>query len=444
MRPSRDRLPEPLIIERIVWMVAAAVSLACGSGDTNSSCPAGLCLTADDDPSNDPSNDPSQPTGPGETATGEPGETGATSGDPPACSDCGADQVCIQHACVDVPTMCPCPVETYCDLAESTCVIGCTKDAECDEGRICDANTRTCFDGCRDDAGCPTPGDICDAMTCRPGCHVDADCATPGDICDATTCRPGCYEDEDCPLESLCDTVAKECYSGCNDVDDCGDGKICKAGQCQVGCLDISWCEAGEVCKNDVCVAGCVDSDDCGDGEACLDNKCVSGCKVDDECPLGQYCYNAKCTPGCAAPGGDKADAKTERCPIGKACTAEGCTDDANCSAFKCSDACEDECHSSADKKYVCYGTAEESYCMLSCMVDFECAADEHCTVHLDPPYSDNEISLCHTKCSKDSECADAYLFGSPDNCVCDDQGFCSVTVVFDVYSCQLNAPEEK
>jgi hypothetical protein len=220
-------------LQRALLGLTAALAVACGSSDADDEGSATLCTTllcnmtnvASSNPSGNPTGDPSG------DPTGDPTDSGGTTGPDmlPTCSDCAADQVCIQGACTDVPSMCPCPVETYCNLAENKCVIGCTSDDECDIGRICDPVKRECFEGCRDDDGCPLAGHICDAMTCRPGC----------------------YTDDECPLEQLCDTEARACYSGCNGIENCGPGKICKAGVCQVGCLDKSWCGAGEICKNE-------------------------------------------------------------------------------------------------------------------------------------------------------------------------------------------------
>src|SRR5581483_9686545 len=84
------------------------------------------------------------------------------------CAGCGAGQVCVDGACMDVPKACPCPKETYCDLGSNTCKIGCTTDDQCAAGRICDTRARMCMAGCRSDRECGA-AQFCDpaSATCR-------------------------------------------------------------------------------------------------------------------------------------------------------------------------------------------------------------------------------------------------------------------------------------
>lgn len=405
-------------LQRASLGLSAALALACGSSESDDGS-ATLCTTqlcnmtnvGSGNPSGDPSGDP----------TGDPTDSGGTTGPDmlPTCSDCAADQVCVQGVCTDVPSMCPCPVETYCNLAENKCVIGCTNDDECDIGRICDPVERECFEGCRDDDGCPLAGHICDAMTCRPGC----------------------YTDDECPLEQLCDTEARACYSGCNGLENCGPGKICKAGVCQVGCLDKSWCGAGEICKNDQCVAGCDSSAECGPGLACIDNKCVAGCKVDDECQLGQVCIDSKCAAGCGHPGESEADAQLDRCPLGQSCLPVGCTDGANCSKFECSESCTGACNSSANEPYDCFGDSPgvPGKCKIECSYDGDCAGGEYCAYHTDPPNPD--VQLCHSKCVTNADCADASAMGFPFACECW-MGMCTLDLMGFPTLCSYTKPE--
>ncbi|MCA9660944.1 MAG: hypothetical protein KC486_21565 [Myxococcales bacterium] len=397
-----------------LFSITATLALACSgsdpSGDTESSTSNGSSATN------------------GTSATtNSTGGTSDTGSDPLECSGCADDQVCIQGECTDVPDMCPCPVETYCDLGMNKCVIGCTSDAECDEGRICDTVKRECFVGCRKDVDCGK-GEICEGLSCVEGCRDDSGCDVAGEICDQMMCRPGCYADADCPLEELCDTDAKECYAGCNSIDNCGDGKICKGGVCQVGCLDISWCDAGEICKDDKCVVGCLTDNDCGDGQVCFNDKCIIGCAQSSECPLGQFCYNAECTVGCGAPGGSEASGDETRCPYGNGCKALGCDGGGNnCAAFECSEECEGSCNESAQEPYVCYEDYNMSngLCMPECVSDNDCPNGEFCEPHAYPADNPNNvINLCRPACNSNSDCADMYFMGAPWDCQCF-QGFC-------------------
>lgn len=411
-----------------LWSLAAAFSLACGGGsgeDTESSTAGETVATSNT----------SSPTG----------GTSETSGSgPPICGDCGDAQVCIQGECTDVPDMCPCPVETYCDLGMNKCVIGCTSDAECDDGRICDADKRECFVGCRKDVECGS-GEICENLSCVEGCRDDDDCGA-GELCDAMMCRLGCYTDADCPIEQLCDTEGQVCYDGCKSIDNCSSGKICKAGVCQVGCLDISWCEGGEICKDDKCVVGCLTDGDCAGNEVCFEDKCVVGCKVDSECSLGQFCYNAECTDGCGAPGGSSSDADTSRCPYGQACLGVGCDGGGNnCAVFECSDACDDMCHSSGDESYICYANASESeaFCMRECEGVSDCEPGELCGPHAYPASNpQSEVNLCRDSCSNNADCSDMLFMGLPTECTCEFNECVYTFMGFPLY-CSYTTPED-
>ena len=404
-------------LRRALWSLTALWSIGCGSSGSGDSCATALCVTAGETVT-DPSGG-SQPTGASDP-TNATDPTGVPTGDgPPTCEDCGADQVCIQGTCTDVPNMCPCPVETYCDLGAGKCVIGCTKDAECDEGRICDVDKREC----------------------RPGCREDGECAA-GEVCDATVCRPGCNSDADCPLEQLCDMEARACEAGCKTVANCAPGKLCEAGQCQFECVDDAGCGAGELCKYNVCVVGCAGDAECGPGELCINEKCMVGCKADSACDLGEVCLGGQCTAGCGPPGGAKTDARDDRCPVGKACTGVGCQGDTNCADFICSDVCEGSCHETASEPYECFaGVADDtSYCMPKCDTSADCPQGMGCFYHK----ADVLYLLCRTICASDADCKDMIVSGYDSDCYCN-AGACRETF-FDpnAWECNYTAAENK
>lgn len=103
------------------------------------------------------------------------GDAGA--GSNRCATPCAADQVCSEGVCIDLPATCPCPVESYCDLASNSCKVGCVTDDECSHGRSCDQATRTCIDGCQTPSDCTAPANAdptCTAhgmcgFTCRAG-----------------------------------------------------------------------------------------------------------------------------------------------------------------------------------------------------------------------------------------------------------------------------------
>jgi hypothetical protein len=168
-----------------------------------------------------------------------------------SCDQCIQNQVCIDNKCVDLPDQCPCPVESYCDLATNTCVVGCTADEQCDVGRIC----------------------IVEARICREGCRNDTDCST-GHICENTTCRPGCRDDSDCTAGSICENLS--CRSGCRQDSDCGQGTICDNTVCREGCRSNEMCPGGRVCRDTYCIEGCRTSAECATaGAECVDALCI-------------------------------------------------------------------------------------------------------------------------------------------------------------------------
>ena len=279
---------------------------ACGGSDedgTAGNCadPA-LCVTSSITSVSNVTQSASEPTG---SATEAETETD-TGGGSPACDACGADQVCVAGQCADVPAQCPCPIETYCELVSNMCVIGCTRDEECDEGRICDTITRKCSPGCREDAVCGA-GQICEGLMCITGCRTDAACG-PMEICDAITCRPGCNNDEDCSQDQVCDGTV--CRVGCTTEAECPDpGEICDLAEktCRAGCNTSADCPLEKVCDLDamVCEAGCDSNAKCGAGKFCDSGQCSPGCFEDAGCPAGQACEANECVAGDESPYND-------------------------------------------------------------------------------------------------------------------------------------------
>ena len=147
-------------------VLATAGVLAC-SGGADGGTIAGITPTEGTSPPDDASSG-----GPGaRTDGGGPGTPG-----PAKCEGgCGDGQVCSEGKCVDLPSTCPCPVESYCDLATNTCKAGCTSHDQCSKGRFCDTAKRTCKDGCRTAIDCAEPANgsvTCNAGTCVTSCDT--------------------------------------------------------------------------------------------------------------------------------------------------------------------------------------------------------------------------------------------------------------------------------
>jgi hypothetical protein len=183
----------------------------------------------------------------GQSGSGSGGQGQGGTG-PATCTGCGANQVCVNGACMDLPSQCPCPVESYCDLTSSKCVVGCTTNDQCSTGRACNTTTRMCLNGCRDDASCGA-GRICENFTCRDGCRQNTDCSK-GSICVSTVCQPGCATTGDCTvtgqtcvsMSCACPSAQMVCNNACTAVNTlqncgscgnaCGKNQVCTSGQC--------------------------------------------------------------------------------------------------------------------------------------------------------------------------------------------------------------------
>jgi hypothetical protein len=74
---------------------------------------------------------------------------------PAGCNNCGAHQICSGATCVDLPTQCPCPLGSYCDLATNACIKGCLGNDQCPADQRCDTSVFQCALICNDQTVCP-------------------------------------------------------------------------------------------------------------------------------------------------------------------------------------------------------------------------------------------------------------------------------------------------
>lgn len=191
-------------------------------------------------------------------------------GDPASCGPgCPADSVCVDGACQALPTSCPCPLESYCDLASNSCKVGCLEDGQCAKGRYCDTATRSCRPGCRGDAECASPDSgtaHCKAhacvTTCNTGHHLcGAVCADNGAV---ATCGSACTP---CPTP---DHATPSC-----------DGKACGY-TCSAGWADCNG-QAADGCERASTPVLCYQDKD-GDG---FGNQAVKQTFDCGSCPTG-------------------------------------------------------------------------------------------------------------------------------------------------------------
>jgi hypothetical protein len=396
---------------------------------------------------------------------GTPTDGGADG--PPVCHGCGANQVCVSGQCLDVPSMCPCPKETYCDLGMGRCVIGCTSDDLCDTGRICLMDQRMCIAGCRGDTGC-WAGQICDQLMCRAGCRDDSGCAA-GQICEQSTCRAGCRADSGCAAGQICDQMM--CRAGCRDDSGCAAGQICEQSLCRAGCRADATCGAGKICDDatlacragcratadcpleqlcnttsTTCVAGCDGDARCAAGHICESGQCITGCRTDATCPTGQRCFNQicrtycladtdcplehvcvgnECVNGCGKPGGwPNPQEDFKRCPAGTTCRWSGCWTDGvsmgSCVSASCTIDCSPINVRQAEElicafssllttEYTCYGSNGGQRCLGICNGGSNIGKACRTAGQLCAPYytlgQENFPYLCHLPCQSDADC---------------------------------------
>lgn len=353
----------------------------------------------------------------------------------PHC-ECSDTQVCVDGECEDLPEHCPCPVESYCDLSTSSCVVGCTDDSQCSTGRICDDEARRCKTGCREDSACGS-GRICENLLCQVGCRTDSTCGS-GNICDDLECRPGCRRDSTCAHGSICDDRTQTCRAGCRHDADCGSTGICDTTtyMCRMGCRSDSDCPSEQICNEGaaLCETGCTSDDGCNEGRICESDRCVDGCRSSAGCGHNQYCDvpTRTCHAGCAPDG--SWDAPSTRCDVGESCVPRrGCGGyggsggtgncDWQCSATQCWTDCVSD---PAGPELECLHASESrtgAACRQSCTSDSSCSGGDVChwfKVGLDS-WGINREGACGNPCTADTDCSDAvdYSGHSTPSCIC-------------------------
>jgi hypothetical protein len=119
---------------------------------------------------------------------------------PPGCTPaCTSQQVCSNGQCVPLPSTCPCPPGSYCDLSTNSCKSGCVSDTDCGTGTYCDQTSRQCLPGCAKSTDCSNITDSCVNHSCLNECNC-----TPGS-CKVTSCVHGqCQGETQAPAGTLC------------------------------------------------------------------------------------------------------------------------------------------------------------------------------------------------------------------------------------------------
>jgi hypothetical protein len=216
--------------------------------------------------------------------------------------------------------------------------VGCTGDAECDDGVYCNG-AETCANGlcqsgtppsCADDGLFCNGSEVCDefAKSCGSSgypCEEGTTCDEDANRCILPACGNGT-----CDLGENCTNCPGDCFSGTGG----GSCTACFKGACDGVCHPVkegpecsdcapSWCCGDGVCEGQEDGVNC--AVDCGDVPGCGDGICDPG---EDRC---------SCAADCGAPAGSETD-----CGNGVDDDCDGFVDcaDAECSGDLACPAC--------------------------------------------------------------------------------------------------------
>ena len=137
-------------------------------------------------------------------------------------------------------------------------------------------------------------GAVCIDNQCVVVCTQDSDC-TEG-RCSEGSCTSECSDDSDCARDRICSEPTQKCETGCLDDSDCSFPKICSGGVCmEQRCDNDTPCRFGAVCVgNPMCEAApCSELEDCASGLACDSERCLPT-PCGDDCPKGFVCDPAR------------------------------------------------------------------------------------------------------------------------------------------------------
>ncbi len=271
------------------------------------------------------------------------------------------------------------------------------------------------FAACTDDTG-----NLSDGGTLK--CQSNDDC-TADTWCQMGACIPGtgndCESDTDCNADEVCDIVtdcgATRCSGntcvprGCEDHDDCEEGKVCREGMCAdpERCDDLGNCLDGLVCNDEnLCVppsGECQNEDDCEGDELCIDGECLppTPCQTSADCPADLRCIQDVCQEPCENDD-DCGGAPVFSCDTDTGECSQGCFQDDQCPA-----------------DFICEG--------FSC-VDAECTQDSDCDVGSDEICEGEEDGhgrcIVVVRCMDSSECPPGNLC-DPQTGICEPQDPC-------------------
>ncbi|MCB9599458.1 MAG: hypothetical protein H6720_03725 [Sandaracinus sp.] len=387
---------------RRLSLVAALVAIAgVGCGDSTEATPdGGPDIVFDASPRPDVPETPDA--GPGPGSIGE------------ACredGDCSTNELCVDfpggYCTADCGSL-DCPSGSSCvqvDRATFLCLADCDPAAAdpCRAGYGCTTDPslgNVCIPGCTTNDDC-ADGLECDA---EGGAAGEGACFDPdSEVGDA------CTTDEECPSGNFCfqerfgGWPAGACVEfGCDPVGGtgCGEGAVCVA--------------AGG--GDGLCIAACTGASDCRDGYDCVEGGCRPGCDDSDECSDGRVCNPAVGTcasPFDATLLGDTCSGSRRAC-LGGTCLSEFASGfpGSYCSYLGCDPAATDATDGCPGDG-VCKMVDGEALCLDACTVEAGCREGYACR-QVDPENAERGLA-CVPACTSDDACANDGTDGAPD-----------------------------
>ncbi len=187
-------------------------------------------------------------------------------------------------------------VATSCNIQHRSDEFACTRNIDCDPGRVC-SNDGFCILASSIDAAKTDAPRMTDAgPTCPPGCTscnvtdktCTINCAMTNCVGTAVVCPAGYKCDILCNTDSSCRT-AVNCRQAASCNIECSGTQSCRNVACGLGPCDVS-CSGPSSCRNVACGSSCACDVTCSGNQSCQDGiVCTSF-----QCDTGSGCTSAK------------------------------------------------------------------------------------------------------------------------------------------------------
>jgi hypothetical protein len=235
--------------------------------------------------------------------------------------------------------------------------IGCSTDADCDDGVYCNG-AETCANN------------VCQTGT-PPNCPDDGLFCNGSEVCDEVNQTCG-HSGDPCDERTTCDEEADRCVLPSCDDGTCDAGEDCN--NCPEDCISGEGGGSCDACFKGVCDGSChpvkegPDCSDCAPNWCCGDGVCEGGedgynCAID--CGLPPVCGDRTCDPG------------EDACSCSEDCGAPAATE------ISCSNGLDDDCDTYVD------------------CADSECSADPACTCFSRGEPCDENADCCSNRCHR-------------------------------------------